>query len=143
MLFRSVLDPITPNIGLHAQSMGNPLADYVESLERVRDLPCERVLPAHGEPFTGLQRRVNELLAHHDERAAEMLRLLGEHGPLSAYALASHMAWGRRGTGWQEMPMFQRRMAVTEVLAHLELLHGRRQLHKIIRDNTVAYGAIP
>jgi glyoxylase-like metal-dependent hydrolase (beta-lactamase superfamily II) len=137
-----VLDPITPNIGLHAQSMGNPLADYIESLERVRDLTCERVLPAHGEPFSGLRRRVDELLAHHDERAAEMLRILGEQGPLSAYALAARMQWGRRGTGWREMQMFQQRMAVTEVLAHLELLRGRRQLRKVIRDNTVAYGTI-
>jgi hypothetical protein len=33
-------------------------------------------------------------------------------------------------------------MAVTEVLAHLELLRSRRQLRKVIRDNTVEYAVV-
>jgi glyoxylase-like metal-dependent hydrolase (beta-lactamase superfamily II) len=137
-----VLDPITPNIGLHAQSMGNPLADYIDSLERVRELDCERVLPAHGEPFLGLRRRVDELLAHHDQRTAEMVAIIAAHGPASAYSIAAHMQWGRRGTTWAQLQMFQQRMAVTEVLAHLELLRSRRQLRKVIRDNTVEYAVV-
>jgi len=134
-----ILDPITPNISLHAQSMGNPLADYIDSLERVRDLECELVLPAHGEPFTGLRRRVDELLAHHEERGNEILRVLMEHGPASAYGIAARLSWGRHGTRWEEMQLFQQRMAVTEVLAHLELLRGRRKLRKVIRNNIVEY----
>lgn len=137
-----VLDPITPNIGLHAQSMGNPLADYIDSLERVRELDCDDVLPAHGEPFKGLRRRVDELLAHHEDRTEEMLAVLREQGAASAYIVASHMHWGRRGTLWTEMRSFQQRMAVTEVLAHLELLRSRRRLRKIIHDNTVQYAVI-
>src|SRR5205823_6408166 len=112
-----ILDPITPNIGLHAQSMGNPLSDYLDSLELVRELDVELVLPAHGQQFEGLRRRVDELLAHHEERLDEVRAAVAD-GPATAYEIASHMRWGRSGEAWQTMAPFQQRMAVTEALAH-------------------------
>jgi len=137
-----VLDPITPNIGMHAQSMGNPLADYMDSLELVRDLDVELVLPAHGEQFRGLRRRVDELLGHHEERLSQM-RVIVAEGPATAYTVASRMVWGRSGMTWAQMPMFQQRMAVTEVLAHLELLHSRREVRKLQREGTVLFTPQP
>ena len=36
------------------------------------------VLPAHGDEFHGFRERIDELLAHHEERLAEVCEVLGE-----------------------------------------------------------------
>jgi len=123
-----ILNPITPNIGLHAESMGDPLADYLSSLQAVRRLDVELVLPAHGDEFPGFRERIDELLAHHADRFDEIRALLAT-GPRTAYEVAGGMRWRSEGH-WTEWPVFQRRMATTEALAHLELLHGRGDLQR-------------
>src|SRR5690242_4498332 len=57
-----VLPRITPNIGLYSEhNRANPLGDYLDSLRKVEHLPATIVLPGHGEPFTDLAGRVNEI----------------------------------------------------------------------------------
>jgi glyoxylase-like metal-dependent hydrolase (beta-lactamase superfamily II) len=133
-----VLKRISPHVGLHAQSLGNPLDDYLESLALVRDLPVRRVFPGHGVPFDDLPGRVDELIAHHEERLAEMERLLAG-GEQSAYALASKLPWKGSQGGWDRLQAFQRRMAVTEVIAHLEYLHSAGRAAKRHREGVVFY----
>src|SRR5262249_7258785 len=115
-----ILNPITPNIGLHAESMGNPLEDYLGSLRKVREYDVELVLPAHGNPFHGFRERIDDLLDHHDDRMDEIRAILRD-GPHTAYEVAGGMRWHAEGR-WHELPAFQRRMATTEALAHLELM---------------------
>ena len=135
-----VLERISPHVGLHAQSLGNPLADYLESLALVRDLPARHILPGHGTPFENLAGRVDSLLAHHEERLTEMERLL-DGGPASAYTIAGRLPWKGSQGGWERLRPFQRRMAVTEVIAHLEYLHSRGRVGKGHHDGVVFYRA--
>lgn len=74
-----VLPRITPNVGVHAQSAGNPLAAFLESLARVAALDSHvgEVLPAHEYRFAGIAARVDELLGHHDARLEEIVRTAG------------------------------------------------------------------
>jgi glyoxylase-like metal-dependent hydrolase (beta-lactamase superfamily II) len=67
-----VLPRISPNVGadLYAE---DPLSDYLASLDRLRALPVDLVLPSHGEPFVDLAGRIADLTAHH---AARNLRIL-------------------------------------------------------------------
>ena len=69
-----VLPRITPNIGVHAKSSGNPLADFVDCLARAGGLDhdLDEVLPAHEYRLAGLAARVSTLLNHHDERLEEI-----------------------------------------------------------------------
>ena len=127
-----ILNPITPNVGLHAESMGNPLADYLSSLRQVREYEVELVLPAHGNEFRGFRERIDQLLAHHQDRFAEIRGLLA-HDPRTAYEVAGGMRW-RAEAGWEELPAFQRRMATTEALAHLEMMHSRAELRRVIGE---------
>ncbi len=135
-----VLPRISPSISLHIQSAGNPLADYLDSLRLVAGLQAELVLPGHGEPFRGLVERTAELLQHHQARLAELLGLLERRGRdgASAFALARQLRWSGRRT-WDDLGGFERRLAVTEALAHLELLHARGQVAKRFAAGTVAY----
>ena len=128
-----VLPHITPSVGLHVRTTSNPLADYLDSLRLIGRLEAELVLPGHGEPFQGLPERTDELLAHHQRRLEEIVHLLSKHAgeSMTGYEIASRMSWSRRRT-WDDLTGFERRMAVSEGLAHIELLHARGQVEKRI-----------
>jgi glyoxylase-like metal-dependent hydrolase (beta-lactamase superfamily II) len=133
-----VLERTSPHVGLHAQSLGNPLGDYLSSLHLVRDLPVRVALPGHGAPFAGLAARVDAIVEHHERRCQEMLRVLGDSEE-SAFTVAGRLSWRGAGDGWSRLAPFQRRMAVTETIAHLEYLHGRDCVAKRFAGAVVLY----
>ena len=135
-----VLPRITPSVGLHVRTQGNPLADYLDSLRLIGRLQAELVLPGHGEPFRGLPERTAELLAHHQRRLDEIVHLLrpGEAEARTGFDIARQMRWGSR-RAWDDLSGFERRLAVTETLAHVELLHARSQVGKRFADGVVSY----
>ncbi|HLZ27769.1 MAG TPA: MBL fold metallo-hydrolase [Chloroflexota bacterium] len=139
-----VLPHITPSVGLHVRTTSNPLSDYLDSLRLIGRLEAELVLPGHGEPFHGLPERTDELLAHHQRRLEEIVHLLSKHAgeSLTGYEIASQMSWSRR-RGWDDLTGFERRMAVSEGLAHIELLHARGQVEKRCADGSVHYLVSP
>jgi glyoxylase-like metal-dependent hydrolase (beta-lactamase superfamily II) len=136
-----VLQPITPNVSLWHDGLGNPLGAFLDSLRKVAALDADLVLPAHGEPFFGLQRRVNELLAHHDQREAAVEAVLDGHQPTGA-DVAAALPWTRRKLTLAELPMHQQRMAVTETLSHLEHLRAIGRAERIERDGTIFYARV-
>jgi glyoxylase-like metal-dependent hydrolase (beta-lactamase superfamily II) len=118
-----VLDPITPHVGVWHEHRGDPLGDYVASLEKVDALGASGVCPAHGEPFPDLHRRVEELLAHERRREAHVLDAL-RGGPVNAAYVASTLPWTRRDKPFTALSAAHQQFAVAETLAHLE--HLRR-----------------
>jgi glyoxylase-like metal-dependent hydrolase (beta-lactamase superfamily II) len=137
-----ILNPISPSIGLHAQSMGNPLSDYLSSLEGIRNMDVDTVLPAHGDEFQGFRERIDELMGHHEERLAEIVEVITKQGPSTAYETAANMRW-RMENSWDSWPPFMRRMATMEALAHLELLVSRGNLRRQIADGGLVRYAVP
>jgi glyoxylase-like metal-dependent hydrolase (beta-lactamase superfamily II) len=135
-----VLPHISPTVGLHVRSQGNPLADYLDSLQLIGKLEAELVLPGHGEPFQGLPERTEALLAHHQARLDEVITLLSTQPgvPMSGFTLASRINWSRRRT-WDQLSGFERRMAVSEALAHVELLHARGKVGKRCDEGSIGY----
>ncbi len=132
-----ILPTITPNIGSHPQSIENPLGKYLNSLNDVKELDIELVLPGHEKPFTQLRPRIDELIQHHEERNLEILATLkGE--PKTAYQIARRITWGIADS-WQNMPSFHQRMAIFETLAHLELMTVNGWVDKISRDSVIYY----
>jgi glyoxylase-like metal-dependent hydrolase (beta-lactamase superfamily II) len=116
-----ILQRISPHVGMHVQSVGNPLDQYLESLSLVRDLPVQIVLPGHGRSFHNLAGRVDEIAAHHRHRLTVMFDLLCAEGQ-TAYDIAGRLSWKGAEDGWERLAPFQRRMALTETIAHLEHL---------------------
>ena len=135
-----VLPRITPSVGLHVQAASNPLADFLDSLKLIGRLEAELVLPGHGDPFNGLPERTAALIAHHQRRLDEIVGLLppGSEQALTAFQLAQRMRWSSRRE-WDDLGGFERRMAVTETLAHVELLHARDKVEKHCVDGIVSY----
>ena len=130
-----VLKDTTPNVSMHSQSISNPLVDYLNSLQQVAQLDVDLVLPGHGDVFTDLQNRVKEIEQHHEKRLREMLNTLNGV-PKTAFNIAQGTTWYMP---WEELPSYSKRMAVTETLAHLELLLARDILTKNMRDGIFWY----
>jgi glyoxylase-like metal-dependent hydrolase (beta-lactamase superfamily II) len=110
-----ILEKITPNVAWHPDA--DTLGDFLTSLEGMRALEIDLILPSHGVPFTGHSQWIANTIEHHAERCDEMLRLVTA-APRSANTLVTEM-WRR------ELSPINHHFAVFEVLAHLE--HMQRQ----------------
>lgn len=75
-----VLPRISSNVSLFAHEPdGDPLGDWLASIERLAGLPRDLlVLPAHGEPFTGLHDRLRALRDGHLEKLDALHACLSE-----------------------------------------------------------------
>jgi glyoxylase-like metal-dependent hydrolase (beta-lactamase superfamily II) len=138
-----VLPHITPSIGFEAAPNRLALRDYLNSLARTLALPDARLLPAHG-PVTGsTHERVNELLAHHDQRLAETHQAV-QAGHASPYEVAKAIKWTRRQRLFSDLDLFSRVQAVNETAAHLEVLAVRGQVtREVSADGAELYQAAP
>jgi len=76
-----LLPSISSNVSVFpTEPHANPLADWLDSLERLTNLLPEDVLvlPAHGRPFTGAHARVETLLKQHRDRLDHLLEFCRE-----------------------------------------------------------------
>ena len=137
-----VLPHITPSIGFEPPiSEGLPLADFLLSLVKVRDLAIDTVLPAHGPPFSGLAARVDQLLAHHASRL-EASRAALSGGARTAFEVAQVLPWTRRDRRYDELDGFNRQLAVQETAAHLDLLVRQGTVRESSVDGIRRYEAV-
>jgi len=123
-----LLPTISPNIGLHPQSSADPLDDYLASLQRVRALAVDEVLPAHGPSFRDHRERVDQMLGHHRERLATLLRLAA--APQTGWQLADGLF-----PGLEQRGVFHQRLALQETLAHCQALGQDGRLIKRVEDD--------
>lgn len=135
-----ILPTITSNISLHPQSGSNPLDDYLSSLNMVKQLDVNLILPGHEHPFTGLQQRIEELTQHHEQRKSEILEVI-KAKPKTAYQISRVMTWMSdiSGAGWDDLAPWDKRMAVLETLSHLESMKVSGKIDRFLRDSTIYY----
>jgi glyoxylase-like metal-dependent hydrolase (beta-lactamase superfamily II) len=111
-----ILPRITPNISVHAVESARPLADYLESLAKVRDLDVDEVMPAHEWRFRGLAQRADDIAAHHERRLGELLGAIAANPDATSWDLAGLLTWSR---SWDQYSGRMRISAVTETAAHV------------------------
>ncbi|HET9428808.1 MAG TPA: MBL fold metallo-hydrolase [Allosphingosinicella sp.] len=130
-----VLPRITSNVSLSlSEPEADPLGDWLQSIARLRTLPEDLlVLPAHGEPFTGLHARLDALAA-------------GHYGRLDA--LEDHLAEPRRAVDCFGV-LFGRRiddsvygLATGEAMAHLRWLENAGRAVREMRDGVAWFSRI-
>ena len=128
-----VLLHITPNIGLWTYTEPRPLERYLESLEGLRGLGADLVLPGHGPLFHDLDGRIDELISHHAQRLSDMHSLF-DGKPATPYEVA-------RRHFPQDLTDHQLRFALAETLAHLEHLVGEGRAERL-DGGVVSYRAV-
>lgn len=118
-----VLPRISTNVSvIDIEPEADPLRLFTASLRRMQSLPADTlVLPSHGKPFTGLHARIAQLLAHHDERLAEVMQACAERPRSAAEILPVLFP--------RPLDLHQITFAMGEAIAHLHALwfEGRLQ----------------
>ena len=131
-----VLPRITPNVGLGAADDNrNALRHYYESLDAMAPWDGFEVCPAHEYRFRGLAERANDLRAHHEQRAQEILDVLAVAPSLTVWQIAQRLTWSR---GWDGLDGVNLRSALSETAAHLEHLAGGGELEWTGADVAIA-----
>lgn len=133
-----VLPHITPSIGFEPAVAILPLADYLESLRRIRELPDAVLLPAHGPIVPSVHGRVDELLTHHAIRLEAAERAVA-HASATALEVAEALKWTRRGRELADLDVFNQMLAVLEAAAHLDVLVIQGRLRSTVRDSITEY----
>ena len=122
----AVLIKITPNISLWPHGRPDPLADYLQSLDRLAALPVDLALPGHGPLIRAFGERLTELRAHHHERLEIMEQVAG--GGAAAFSICTAVF------PTSALSPHQLRFAMAETLAHVEYLVG---VGRLARDSGI------
>jgi glyoxylase-like metal-dependent hydrolase (beta-lactamase superfamily II) len=126
-----VLPKISPNVSVQAhEPESDPLSRFLRSLNTLRRAvpPETLVLPSHNLPFSGLHTRIDDLVAHHRARCAEIVGACGR--PQSAMDLLPVLF--RRPLDRHQMAF-----ALGEALAHLHYLMDQGALTRVLGSDGV------
>ncbi|PKN53193.1 MAG: MBL fold metallo-hydrolase [Deltaproteobacteria bacterium HGW-Deltaproteobacteria-13] len=134
-----VLYDITPHIESWSYEV-NSLKNYLDSLDRIKNLPVKIVLPGHRNLFTDLAGRIDELKKHHEIRVNEVLEVLGKN-TMSAYDIAAGMTWDIDCESWEQFPVTQKWFAVGEAIAHLRYLESEGRIKRNTDQKIVTFSA--
>ncbi|MGI6751867.1 MAG: MBL fold metallo-hydrolase [Anaerovoracaceae bacterium] len=131
MLFSGdhILGDITPVISI-GLAQKNPLGSYMESLNRIEQLPIKNIFSAHRRRIADPYKRIEEIRKHHGHRLEEILKILQE-GPKSAYETAAKMTWDIWCKSWDDFPPQQKWFATGEAAAHLLYLWYEKKIDKV------------
>jgi glyoxylase-like metal-dependent hydrolase (beta-lactamase superfamily II) len=112
----TILEPITPAIGIYAGGRPDPLGDYFETLRRIEELDLRVAYAGHGSAIERPAERARVIAAHHRERLDRAAAAL-DGRPLTAYDVSRELFS-------RDLSVTQQRFAVAEALAHLVRLVG-------------------
>lgn len=119
-----ILPKITPNIAYWFHGNPNPLEDFLQSLEKIKKLDVDLVIPSHGKPFYGANERIEEIINHHNDRLAETLETLKYGG--TAYEVYLKL--------FGNLDIHGTRSAMGETLSHLEFLRSKGECRRELKN---------
>jgi glyoxylase-like metal-dependent hydrolase (beta-lactamase superfamily II) len=131
-----ILPVITSNVSvMPTEPFANPMVGWLESHEKFkRLLPNDiLVLPAHNNPFYGVQERLQQLIDHHEDRMLIIEENCFE--PQKAIDLLPFM-FNRKLEG---PSLF---MGLGECIAHLHCLMSRNRIERILENDVYLYRSI-
>jgi glyoxylase-like metal-dependent hydrolase (beta-lactamase superfamily II) len=104
---------------------GGSLADYLDSLRRLRELRPALLYPGHGPPVSDPERVIDDYIEHRLDRERRLLAAL-ERGERSRGRLLAEV--------WDDVPEELRGAAAVVMQAHLEKLEAEGLLPPDIKD---------
>src|SRR4051794_33788015 len=130
-----LLQVVSPPVTFERGFEPDPLGSYLDSLDRVRDLGPDVVLPGHGTPFRDGARRADAIAAGKRRRLTQV-RDLVEGGPRTVPELTATLFGSGPMTG------AQRHFVTAETLAYLAFHEARRVLRRTRRPDGVFLWAV-
>ncbi|MGB3246457.1 MAG: MBL fold metallo-hydrolase [Sulfitobacter sp.] len=128
-----ILPSISPNVGVYAtEPMADPIGEWLEACERLAPLARadHLVLGGHKLPFTGLPKRMEQLIENHHSALRRLLAFIEE--PKSASECFTSLF--KRKIGEAEYGL-----ALVESVAHLSHLYQEEQATRSLRESDGAF----
>lgn len=122
-----ILPAITSNVSVYSREpLANPLAHWLSSLNRMRDLPGDPlVLPSHGKVFFGLQERLDGLINSHVDKLVRLHEWCEEERtPVKTF----------RALYRRKIEGLDFYLALGEAIAHLHLLESLDLMTRTYKD---------
>lgn len=127
-----LLPHITPNISYWFHGDPDPLASYLSSLAKIKQMEIEYCIPSHGRPFTAVAERIQEIEEHHERRLDKTLAIVNKHCGNTVFDICVHLFR-------DDLTVHEMRFAIGETIAHLEYLCNRGELKKEQRNGCWHY----
>lgn len=127
-----VLPRISPVI-MYDFDIGDPLGDYLDSLQRLTSLGIGLTYPAHGTLIDRGDERAHQILLHHDRRLRDMTDLV-KHADSTAWSVMTQ-------SFRPNLDPVGARLAFLETVSHLEHLRIEGRVDARERDGTTVYRA--
>jgi glyoxylase-like metal-dependent hydrolase (beta-lactamase superfamily II) len=125
-----LLQVVSPPVTFERGFEPDPMGSYLESLDRVRDLVPELVLPGHGAPFRDGARRAEAIAAGKRRRLTQVRELVGDR-PRTVAELTVDLFGAAQLTG------SQRHFVTAEILAYLAYHEVRGDVRRTRRPDGV------
>lgn len=106
------------------------LQEYMRSLERMAEMNLALVYPGHGDPVTDPQGLIEDTIEHHHKRKAVVASHLNDDGN-TPYEIAQQI--------WPGVTGYDTFLAVSEVVAHLDLVVADGAAQIEVRDDITYY----
>ena len=108
------------------------LLTYMASMRATRDMPVARVLPGHGDEFSGHAELIEERFSMHERRARKIRGLLQDR-PLTAHEVAQAL--------WGNVAVTQAFLTLSEVLGHVDMLLEREEVRELDEGGVTRFEA--
>lgn len=125
-----LLEPVAEPEGDIPARRRRSLKQYLESLDRLEELDLRYVYPGHGPVITNAQETIEYMREHHNRRLEVVRGILDDDGK-SAYHISTELY--PRVNGYDHF------LAVSEVIAHLDVLVERESAFTDVREDGVEY----
>jgi glyoxylase-like metal-dependent hydrolase (beta-lactamase superfamily II) len=132
-----MLPRISTNVSVYAgEPEANSLRLFLTSLRRFLELPADVLgLPAHGKPFVGVHKRVEQLENHHRQHLAALLEFCSTQARTAAESLPVLFT--------RKLDVHQTTFAMGEAVAHLHYLRFEGQLQRTLGQDGVYRFGLP
>lgn len=114
-----VMPHINPGLGLGYVGEADPVADYLESAERLLEWDGYEVLPGHGYRFAQLGVRVRQHVAHHLRRTRQVAAVMERDPDATIWQIASQLHWS---VGFDNLRTYFLSSALAQTAMHRRFL---------------------
>jgi glyoxylase-like metal-dependent hydrolase (beta-lactamase superfamily II) len=126
----TILPHINPGLSLGYLPGADPIADYLESGERLLGYAGWTVLPGHGYRFANLSARTRQLMDHHLGRSRHVRDVLAATPDASVYDIARQLTWT---AGWENLRGHYRFSALQQTAHHVRFVHDTARSERWLR----------
>lgn len=107
------------------------LPDYLAALERIASEDVQTGYGGHREIVPNIAARVEEIVAHHDERSDRVSTILADNGPQTPYQVMARE--------FPDLPATETFAGMSEIIGHLDVLEDTGRVERCESSESIRY----